>query len=168
MDKKLEHLKMIEDVIARLAKNSFDSKLMCITLVTAIISFVKTGKIDLPVSNILVLSVGIVLLFEVIGMSYSGLEYAYRRLYGSVSKKIIAEGDDYDYSMKYTCSVWERWKHAATSFINVIFFNGLLIAVILFITLPKDLCLLWSISIPVIHISIMMGANLNNEKRIQN
>ena len=90
MDKVIEHLKMIESVIDRLARNSFALKGWSITLVTALLIFARVNE------NCLFLLIGLipVIFFWILDSYYLRLEKRYRGLYDEVRVK-----DKTDFSM---------------------------------------------------------------------
>jgi hypothetical protein len=80
----VEHLKMIQAVITRLAGNSAQCKTWCITIVSAIIAFAGTTK------NEAIVAVAIVplLIFGFLDAAYLGEERRYRQLYNDMVAKI--------------------------------------------------------------------------------
>ena len=90
MSNNVEHLKMIEGVIDRLARNSFALKGWSITLVTALLIFARVNE------NCLFLLIGLipVIFFWILDSYYLRLEKRYRGLYDKVRVK-----DKTDFSM---------------------------------------------------------------------
>lgn len=86
----IEHLKMIEGVIDRLARNSFALKGWSITLVTALLIFARVNE------NCLFLLIGLipVIFFWILDSYYLWLEKRFRELYNEVRK-----AQDTDFSM---------------------------------------------------------------------
>ena len=90
MNEILEHLKLIEDIISRLAHNSFALKGWRITLVTALLIFARVNE------HCLFLLIGLipVIFFWILDSYYLWLEKRYRGLYDEVRVK-----DKTDFSM---------------------------------------------------------------------
>lgn len=83
MDAEIKHLEMIQGVISRQAKNSFQCKALAIILLT--------GLAGLSVSNItdlLILGVGVVLIFWLLDAYYLSKERLFRNMY----ERIAIEG----------------------------------------------------------------------------
>ena len=80
----VEHLKMIQAVIARLAGNSAQCKTWCITIVSAIIAFAGETKNE----NIVAVAIVPLAIFGFLDAAYLGHERAYRRLYNEIAAKI--------------------------------------------------------------------------------
>lgn len=83
-DKK-EHLKMIENIITRMANNSFQLKSWTVSLITAILIFVDLKK---QVCFIWIVFIPIIV-FWVLDAYYLQLERKYRKLYNSVQKDYV-------------------------------------------------------------------------------
>lgn len=83
-DKK-EHLKMIENIITRMANNSFQLKSWTVSLITAILIFVDLKK---QVCFIWIIFIPIIV-FWVLDAYYLQLERKYRKLYNSVQKDYV-------------------------------------------------------------------------------
>lgn len=90
MSNKTEHLRMIQDVISRMAGNSLQIKCWCMAITAVIIAFTD-GKLILA---------GIIpiVLFCYMDAKYLALEKAYRNLYDTVRLK---DETEVDFSMKY-------------------------------------------------------------------
>jgi hypothetical protein len=84
----IEHLKMIQAVITRLAGNSAQCKTWCITIVSAIVAFAGAMKNE----NIVAVAIVPLLIFGFLDMAYLAHERAYRRLYNKIVKKIREGG----------------------------------------------------------------------------
>ena len=84
---KIEHLKMIEEVIKRMADNSLSLKKLYIALYsgfTVIIFNTNKGKIDY---NIIFIMLGITIIFLFLDVYYLRLEKKYRKLFNEVNKR---------------------------------------------------------------------------------
>lgn len=79
-ENKLRYLEMIQNIITRMAKNSFTIKGWVITIVSAIFIFAKTSNL------LLILSITYlpILLFWLLDAYYLSLERKYRNLYNYV------------------------------------------------------------------------------------
>jgi hypothetical protein len=83
----IEHLKMIQAVITRLAGNSAQCKTWCITIASAIVAFAgATGN-----ENIVAVAIIPLAIFGFLDAAYLGHERAYRRLYNGIARKIRDE-----------------------------------------------------------------------------
>ena len=89
MSNKTEHLRMIQDIISRMAGNSLQIKCWCMAIIAVIIAFTD-GRVMLA---------GIVpiALFCWMDAKYLSLEKAYRNLYDTVRLK---DETEIDFSMK--------------------------------------------------------------------
>ena len=94
---KIEHLKMIQDVIKRMANNSLQIKCWCLAIVSA--------SIVLSRSSLIVACILPVVLFCYLDVNYLSLERSYRDLYDEVRAK---DETDIDFSMRFTPS--SKWK----------------------------------------------------------
>lgn len=73
----LEHLKLIQPVISRMAANSFVLKGWSVTLVTGLAAIAKADGND----DIAWISLGVLVVFAILDGYYLALERAYRSLY---------------------------------------------------------------------------------------
>ncbi len=89
---KLEHLKMLQTIIARMASNSFMVKGWCVTLVSALIAL--SGK-DAP--NMVFVAFLPVLIFWGLDAYFLHQERLFRELYDHVR---TSEKEESDFSMK--------------------------------------------------------------------
>jgi hypothetical protein len=96
MEKKLKHLEFIQNVINRMANNSFIIKGWCITLAAALIALLEKKDID---KCYIVFSFLPLLFFWFLDAFYLKTERQYRRLYTDISKKGKKE---IDFSMDIT------------------------------------------------------------------
>jgi hypothetical protein len=92
MEKKLKHLEMLQTVITRLGKNSFQLKGWCVTLVSALLAL---GSKDANKKLILVAYYP-VLMFWMLDSYFLWQERLFRGLYDLVRK---TSEDDIDFSM---------------------------------------------------------------------
>ena len=96
MEKKLKHLEFIQNVINRMANNSFIIKGWCITLVVALIALLEKENIN---KNYIPFSFIPLLFFWFLDAFFLKTERQYRRLYAEVSKK---DKKEIDFSMDIT------------------------------------------------------------------
>src|SRR4051794_15044632 len=87
----LEHLKLIQAVISRMAANSFVLKGWAVTLVTGLAALAKADGND----DIAWISLGVLFVFALLDGYYLALERAYRKLY-----QATIEGKTTLYSLK--------------------------------------------------------------------
>ncbi|MGE3279674.1 MAG: hypothetical protein AB7H90_03550 [Alphaproteobacteria bacterium] len=80
----IEHLKMIQAVITRLAGNSAQCKTWCIAITTAIVAFAGAVQDE----NIVAVAIVPLAIFGFLDAAYLGHERAYRRLYNDIAAKI--------------------------------------------------------------------------------
>jgi hypothetical protein len=80
----IEHLKMIQAIITRLAGNSAQCKTWCITIVAAIVAFAGAMKSE----KLVALAIIPLLVFGYLDASYLANEKAYRDLYNAMAAKI--------------------------------------------------------------------------------
>lgn len=80
----IEHLKMIQSVITRLAGNSAQCKTWCITIVSAIIAFAGATESE----NIVAAAIVPLLIFGFLDASYLANERAHRDLYDDIAAKL--------------------------------------------------------------------------------
>lgn len=120
---KLEHLKLIEAIIARLAGNAHNIKVLTITLSVAIFTFAPhLTYLNGRISSILIsLLVGT---FFILGNCYSSLEHAYVMLYNEVSKQTSTNKE---YNLKINqFKTMKNWLRPYFSIINSVFYLGVL------------------------------------------
>lgn len=91
MSDKVDHLNMIESVIARMAGNSLQIKCWCLTIVSV--------AIVLSRSAIIIACVLPVVLFCYLDVKCISLEKAYRNLFDDVRRK---DDSDIDFTMTFT------------------------------------------------------------------
>lgn len=96
MEKKLKHLEFVQNVINRMANNSFIIKGWCITLVVALIALLEKENIN---KNYIPFSFIPLLFFWFLDAFFLKTERQYRRLYAEVSKK---DKKEIDFSMDIT------------------------------------------------------------------
>lgn len=80
----IEHLKMIQAIIARLAGNSAQCKTWCITIVAALVAFAGAMKNE----RLVALAIIPLAIFGVLDAAYLANEKAYRDLYNRMAEKI--------------------------------------------------------------------------------
>ena len=125
MNEILEHLKLIEDIISRLAHNSFALKGWSITITTALFAFAGVKE------NGLFLWIGLIpiIFFWLLDSYYLRLEKKYRGLYDKVR---VAETTDFDMSVKgiparfpmFTISEWPFYVSQLALAVLVILITG--------------------------------------------
>jgi hypothetical protein len=81
-NQQLEHLKLIQSVVTRMAGNQFLLKGWTVTVVAGLVAFAKAGN-DRSFAWI---AVGVVIVFALLDAFYLALERAYRDLYVAVAK----------------------------------------------------------------------------------
>ena len=126
---KLEHLKMIQDIVSRMAGNSFLTKGWCVTLVAAIIVL---GAKEPDKRFILVAFLPIVMFWTLDGY-FLLQERLYRKLYDVVRTR---EGEESDFSMDTSLVNAEEndpvsWTDAVFSKTLTMFYLTMLVAIIL-------------------------------------
>lgn len=127
----VEHLKMIQDVVTRMAGNSAHVKTWAVSLVTA--AFVFSGLSDNPHWLIALGGIIPVLAFSALDARYLHLEKRFRELYKSVAKEETTEPFDMDTS-QFTRKVGSTWK-VAWSWSVWRFYSVLLAAVLVLLAI---------------------------------
>ncbi len=131
-ERKIKHLEFIQNVINRMASNSFKLKAWCITIVAALVTVASTALAKNSMENYKILFwIGLVLvfIFGYMDCFYLKKERQYCLLYDEVRKK---QEDEIDFSMNvshYTgcekgCCIWSS---------SIKFFYGSLILVLLYL-----------------------------------
>src|SRR5260370_23684193 len=114
----IEHLKMVEAVITRLAGNSAQCKTWCITIVAAIVAFAGAMKDE----KIAALAIIPLIIFGFLDAAYLANEKAYRDLYNRLAAKIrdgtYRLADCFVLSAPTDAS-HHRWAHASLSALPV-------------------------------------------------
>lgn len=114
MDKKIKHLEMIQNIITRMAQNSFMIKGWTITLVAAMFAFVpKTVTVFIPIA------LAPILMFMFLDSYFLQLERRYRSYYDLVCSK---DEEDIDFSLK----ICKECKTAENSFWKCLFSKSIL------------------------------------------
>ena len=126
MDKKLEHLKLIQNIITRMAGNSFYLKGWTVTLVSAFIALIVSS------SNFMYLIVSLIplILFWLVDGFYISQGRLYCKLYDDVRAK---QENEIDFSMD-TNTFKDKdtnWKASCFSKTLVPFYGGILVVVVL-------------------------------------
>ncbi|NQN95793.1 hypothetical protein HO932_04420 [Streptococcus suis] len=88
---KMKYLEMIQNVITRMASNSFMIKGWAITVIGAIFSFWITNKTEDYSSWLLYLIVGLTILFWLHDAYYLKLERDFRKLYDKIRKMELTD-----------------------------------------------------------------------------
>jgi hypothetical protein len=127
---KIEHLKMIQDVINRMAGNSFLTKGWCVTLVSAIIVL---GAKELD-KRFIIIAFLPVIMFWILDGYFLFQERLFRKLYEFVRSK--GKDEEVDFSMDTSVINNEEnqqisWTRAIFSKTLIIFYLTMLIAIIL-------------------------------------
>ena len=124
MTHKLEHLKMIQDVISRLASNSFSIKGWSITLASALLAFsASNDSRSLPLLACFPAAV-----FWTLDAYYLWQERSYRRLYNDVRRR---NDNNSDFAMNTTLTAGGYL--AALLSQTLIAFHGAIIGATIFI-----------------------------------
>lgn len=125
MNNKLEHLKLIQNIITRMATNSFYLKGWTVTLVSAFIALIISSK------NFMYLIVAIIplIIFFILDGFYLRQEKLYRKLYDVVRQK---EEEEIDFSMETTPfkSEVDSWFITCFSRTLIPFYCGIILIVI--------------------------------------
>ncbi len=124
---KKEHLKMIEDIITRMASNSFQLKSWTVSLISAILIFADFNN---EISFIWIAYIPI-FVFWALDAFYLQLERKYRGLYNSVQKDLINDTNNVPYFDMNTSNV------PVNSIVRIMFSKSIwpVYVVILFATL---------------------------------
>src|SRR4051795_3308307 len=77
----IEHLKMLQAIITRLAGNSAQCKTWCVTIVSAVVAFAGAMKQE----RLVALAILPILIFGFLDLAYLANERAYRDLYNSMA-----------------------------------------------------------------------------------
>jgi len=126
VEKKLKHLEMIQNIINRMASNSFLVKGWCITLVSAV--FVLSGK-D---ANTMFIAVAFfpLLMFWILDAYFLRQERLFRKLYDKVRN---TDESSIDFSMNtapFTAEV-ASWLAVAFSQTLLLFYGAIVVAILL-------------------------------------
>ncbi len=127
---KIEHLKLIQGVVTRMAGNSAQVKTWSVSLVTAVVVF--TGLSDNPHWMIALGGLVPVVAFCLMDAQYLRLERCYRKLYAQAVKEDAIELFDMDFR-PYMSSVDSVWRVIFSW--SVIGFYGSLFAIVLVVFL---------------------------------
>jgi hypothetical protein len=126
MENKLKHLEIIQNIINRMASNSFLVKGWCITLVSAV--FVLSGK-D---ANTMFIAIAFfpVLMFWILDAYFLRQERLFRKLYDKVR---TTNEDAIDFSMNTTPFTAEvaSWLQVAFSQTLILFYGAIVVAILL-------------------------------------
>ena len=126
MEKKLKHLELIQNIINRMASNSFLVKGWCITLVSAV--FVLSGK-D---ANTMFIAVAFfpVLMFWILDAYFLRQERLFRKLYDNVRATNESSIDFSMNTLPFTSQV-ASWPRVAISQTLFIFYGAIVLAILL-------------------------------------
>lgn len=122
MEAKLKHLEFIQDVISRMATNSFLFKGWTVTIAAALSSF---GAIDSRIA-LFVIAVASTCLFWGLDAYYLWLERCFINVYEEVSKK---SETDIDFSMKFDKKGAARRWFGTCWRPHLVFFYGTIVAI---------------------------------------
>lgn len=114
LSSKIKHLEMIEAIIERMAKNSFQLKAWTITLVSAIMALTLQSADRCFMICAFVPIVG----FWLLDSYYLRQERKYRRLYQIVAKK---QENEIDFNLDASCVPEENYKPQRLGFFRSIF-----------------------------------------------
>lgn len=126
-NKKLEHLKMIQDIITRMSGNIFLLKGWAITLIAAIFTIIAKNISGAYV----VFSFCILFIFWILDGYFLSLERCYRSLYDEIRAK---NEEDIDFSMDFTPhrKLWKNnWFKAMFSKTLSIFYGALFVVMVI-------------------------------------
>ncbi len=131
MEKKIKHLEFIQEVINRMAKNSFLIKGWCITIVAAL--FAATNKtMD---SKYTVICLFIIFIFWILDSYYLYQERLFIKHYNSIIKRDEA---DIDFSMDITSHKTKySWFNAAMSHTCLVFYLSIVTITLILIGIIK-------------------------------
>ena len=117
MENKVEHLKMIQEIIGRMAKNSFSVKSWNLTLVSGLIVYTLNENVTINHFAVISLVSAIVVVFCCLDAYYLMIEKSYRKYYSFVAAK---KDGDIDFLMefppkdkenkKFLVSFWEPFR----------------------------------------------------------
>ena len=128
MENKQKHLEFIQNIINRMAHNSFNLKRWTIMVVVALILFIKNTDVDYT----LLISFPVVI-FWILDGYFLSRERLFRSLYDNV--RMLNE-KEIDFSMdtrKYTKNTCTGWLHSLFAKTLLIFYLPLVILISLFI-----------------------------------
>ena len=131
MDKKIEHLKMIQDVIRRMAYNSFLIKGWTVALLTGV--FIFSGNTDVKDVYLVLVAVGIVAIFWLLDGYFLAQERIFRHLYNGIRK---LEEKQIDFAMdvkKYGKRSFQKEWVGSTFSLTLNLFYGILLIILLVI-----------------------------------
>ena len=134
MENKIKHMEMIQNIINRMASNSFLVKGWCVTLVSAV--FVLSAK-D---ANTMFIAIAFfpVLMFWILDAYFLRQERLFRKLYDKV--RTIDESS-VDFSMNtapFTASI-ASWLKVAFSQTLVLFYGAIVVAILLAVLIVRRL-----------------------------
>lgn len=131
---KVEHLKMVQGVITRMAGNSAQMKTWAVSLVTAVIVF--SGLSEKPHWLIAMAGFVPVVAFWIMDAKYLHLERCYRALYEEIVGGTSVKAFDLDYR-PYAGSVdslwWVAWSWSVRAFYGALLGATLILLLILLI-----------------------------------
>ena len=131
MDKKIEHLKMIQDVIRRMAYNSFLIKGWTVALLTGV--FIFSGNTDIKDIYLVLVAVGIVVIFWLLDGYFLAQERIFRHLYNGIRQ---LEEKQVDFAMnvkKYEKRSFKKEWLGSTFSLTLNLFYGILFIILLVI-----------------------------------
>jgi hypothetical protein len=129
MEAKLKHLEMLQNIIARMANNSFFIKGWCITLVSALLALgSQTTNIKLIFITLLPL-----IMFWLLDAYFLWKERLYRSLYVAIS---ITSEDSINFSMDTSqfAKKTDTWARVAISGTVILFYGTIFFAIIIVLT----------------------------------
>ena len=127
MDRKIKHLELISNVIARMANNSFVLKGWSVTLMVALFALSKTN-INYKITLI---ALFLIFMFWILDAYFLSQEQLFRAIYDEVRQK---EPDTIDFAMQLTDNP-SKLPHLHTAFFSttlISFYGVLFITAILF------------------------------------
>jgi len=124
MEKKLKHLEMIQNIISRMATNSFLVRGWCVTLVAAL--FALSAK-DSQVLFVY-LAYFPALAFWILDGYYLNQEWLFRGLYNKVR---LMNDEQIDFSMDTSADSGKSWADALYSYTIIIFHGVIMVSIII-------------------------------------
>ena len=127
MEAKLKHLEFIQNIITRMANNSFLLKGWCITVVGAIIGLNKDG-VDWKVT---MLAIFLTLMFWILNGYFLSKERYFRKRYDEIREK-KPEEIDFKMQLDGNKTSYMNWFVSTTSITLLIYYVTILVALFFF------------------------------------
>jgi hypothetical protein len=130
MDNKPKHLEFVQDVIKRMAGNSFMLRGWSITLITVVISVAVSTQGLMERASLFIIATILIAIFWLLDAYYLSQERAYRGLYTEISNK---KEEEIDFSLdarKYLCGD-NGWFSSLFSHIFLVFYLPVFLGLLL-------------------------------------